>query len=160
MDTLALARTKSVEAATATVDRSLDLANVRMKLRDTGEGPGLPLDIVDTMEREYRRFLVLHLLYPDSDLVPCKVVDEMWHQHILDTAAYRADCDLLFGGFLDHFPYFGMRGEDDACALEDAYAETVHLYCEAFGQPADDTWMSVEASSKCKRTACKPMKCR
>jgi hypothetical protein len=33
------------------------------------------------------------------------VVDEMWHRHILDTAAYRADCDSLFGRFLDHFPY-------------------------------------------------------
>jgi hypothetical protein len=95
-----------------------------------------------------RRFLVLHLLYPDAEIVPCKVVDEMWHRDILDTAAYRADCDSLFGRFLDHFPYFGMRGDDDARALEDAYRETVDLYRAAFGEPAVDTWISQDASSK------------
>ena len=35
----------------------------------------------------YRRFLALHLAFPDMDVVPCKLVDEMWHRHILDPAA-------------------------------------------------------------------------
>jgi hypothetical protein len=61
------------------------------------------------MEEEYRKFLALHLSYPDVDIVPCKIVDEIWHQHILDTAAYRDDCDALFGRFLDHFPYVAAR---------------------------------------------------
>jgi len=80
-------------------------------------------------------FLALHLAYPEMDVVPCKIVDEMWHQHILDTAAYREDCEAIFGRFLDHFPHFGMRGEDDARALEDAYVETIDRYREAFGEP-------------------------
>jgi hypothetical protein len=46
-------------------------------------------------------------------------------KHILDTAAYREDCDEIFGRFLDHFPYFGMRDEQDAQALEHAYADTI-----------------------------------
>lgn len=107
----------------------------------------------------HRKFLALHLLHPEDDIVPCKFVDEMWHRHILDTAAYRADCDAVFGQFLDHFPYFGMRGADDALALQDAYADTLDRYRRAFGEPPEDTWVSRDAAS-CRRTNCKPQKCR
>ncbi len=138
----------------------LDLSNVRMKLADSDEGPGLSGAQVDLMEAEYRKFLALQLMYPDADIVPCKIVDEMWHRHILDTAAYREDCDAIFGRFLDHFPFFGMRGEEDAQALHDAYAETLDRYRGAFGEPPADTWVTRDASSRCKRTACKPQKCR
>jgi hypothetical protein len=52
-----------------------------------------------------------------------------------------------------------MRGEDDAQALQDAYSDTLFRYREAFGEPPEDTWIANDASS-CKRTACKPQKCR
>jgi hypothetical protein len=141
------------------VDLLLDLSNVRMKLADSEEGPGLPAERLDLMEAEYRKFLALHLAFPEAEIVPCKMVDEIWHRHILDTAAYRTDCDALLGEFLDHLPYFGMRGEADARALEDAYADTLERYRAAFGEPPTDTWISADAA-KCGRTACKPQKCR
>ena len=146
-------------AVLTTLDEKLDLSNVRMKLADCDEGPGLSQARIDLMEGEYRKFLTLHLLHPGADIVPCEIVDEMWHRHILDTAAYRADCDAIFGEFLDHFPYFGMRGEQDAQDLEDAYAATLERYRDAFGEPPEGTWISTDAMS-CKRTACKPQKCR
>lgn len=141
------------------VEASIDLTNVKMKLADREEGQGLSPDELAIMEREYFRFLALHLAYPNDEIVPCKIVDEMWHRHILDTAAYRDDCDALFGKFLDHFPYFGMRGEEDAQALVDAYAETIEKYRLNFGEPADATWIAADAS-RCSRTACKPQRCK
>lgn len=150
----------STDAAIQRLDDLLDLSNVRMKLADPEEGKGYDSSRLDLLEQEYRRFLALHLAFPEMDVVPCKIVDEIWHQHILDTAAYREDCETIFGFFLDHFPYFGMRGKDDARALNDAYAETLDRYCEAFGEPPLDTWITVDASSSCKRTACKPQKCK
>lgn len=138
---------------------SLDLSDVRMKLADPEEGHGFTPDRIDLMESEYRRFLALQLADPDAAIVPCKLVDDIWHQHILDTAAYRADCDAIFGRFLDHYPYFGMRGDDDAQALHDAYADTLDRYRDAFGEPPPGTWISADAAT-CKRTACKPQKCR
>lgn len=145
--------------ALARLDEVLDLSNVRMKLADPDEGKGFSVGELDLMEGEYRKFLALHLAFQDVDVVPCKLVDEIWHQHILDTRAYHDDCDAIFGGYLHHFPYFGMRGDDDAKALSDSYADTIALYREAFGEPPQGTWVSVDASS-CKRTACKPQKCR
>lgn len=139
---------------------TLDLTNIRLKLADPEEGKGYEVDHLNLMEQEYRRFLALHLIHPEADIVPCAMVDEMWHAHILDTAAYRVDCDRIFGHFLDHFPYFGMRGEQDAQDLMDAYDQTLQHYHEAFGEPADGTWRGVDPVSKCKRTNCKPQKCR
>jgi len=148
------------EEALTRLDSLLDLSNVRMKLAGTGEGPGHSEAELDTMEIEYRKFLALQLTCPEADIVPCKIVDEMWHRHILDTAAYRRDCEAIFGRFLDHFPYFGMRDEQDAQALNDAYVDTLERYRDAFGEPPADTWITLDASSRCKRTACKPQKCR
>lgn len=141
------------------LEGQLDLTNVRLKLSDPEEGKGYEDHYLDLMELEYRRFLALQRAYPEADIVPCKLVDEMWHQHILDTRAYHGDCETIFGEYLHHFPYFGMRGEADAQALHDAYADTIERYREAFGEPPANTWISPEAS-KCKRTACKPQKCR
>jgi hypothetical protein len=42
---------------------------------------------------------------------------------------------------------------------DDAYAETLWRYRDAFGEPLADTWISSDAA-KCGRTACKPQKCR
>jgi hypothetical protein len=146
-------RTSSTEAL-ARVEALVDLSNVRAKLADPEEGKGYDVGRLDLMEAEYRKFLALQLLHPDTDIVPCKLADEIWHQHILDTVAYRRDCEALFGQFLDHFPYFGMRGPDDAEALEDAYAATVELYTDAFGPPPDDVWIAADAA-RCRKPTCR-----
>jgi len=148
----------SAEALDA-LARELDLSNVRMKLADPEEGKGFGTAELDLAEQEYRRFLALHLTYPEAEIVPCKLVDEIWHQHILDTIAYRADCDAIFGRFLDHYPYFGMQSEQEAQELNDAYVDTIEMYEREFGAPPEGTWISADAA-KCKRTACKPQKCK
>lgn len=154
MTTATLGGRRTAADALARVDRHLDLTNVRRKFADPEEGKGYGPAHLDVMEREYRKFLALRIAYPDLEVVPCKLADEMWHQHILDTAAYRADCETLFGELLDHYPYFGMNGPDDAAALRDAYAETVRMYVDAFGAPPADTWVAADAA-RCKRPTCR-----
>lgn len=142
------------------IDALLDLTMVRRKLAEPEEGEGLASAELDKMETEYRRFLALRLALPNAPIVPCKLVDEMWHRHILDTASYRADCDAIFGRFLDHYPYFGMRDEQDAQALLDAYTETLDCYRQAFGEPPVGTWVSTHDDKARCRTQCKPVKCK
>jgi hypothetical protein len=154
-----LTRPTSANEALERLDEDLDLSGIRSKLADPEEGTGYGMERLDLLEGEYRKFLAMHLTHPDAEIVPCKIVDEMWHQHILDTIAYRADCERIFGQLLDHFPYFGMRGPDDAEALADAYHATLEIYEEHFGTPPDGTWISADAA-KCSRTNCKPTKCR
>jgi hypothetical protein len=74
-----------------------------LKLADRDEGKGWNEHQLDIVETAYRQFLALKMVYPDDDVVPTKAIDEMWHYHILDTAKYDADCDVLFGCRLDHY---------------------------------------------------------
>jgi hypothetical protein len=121
--------TKGVDAQVA----ALDLEMVKMKLRDKDEGQGWSLQQTDEAELEYKRWLTLVKLH-GKGMVPTNAIDLFWHQHILDTRAYVADCDKLFGGYLHHYPYFGMRGEQDAKDLENAFRRTQALYLEAFNE--------------------------
>jgi hypothetical protein len=67
-------------------------------------------------------------------LAPSKDVDKFWHGHILDTLKYAEDCQNVFGYFLHHFPYFGMRGEEDAANLRAASANMHAIYEREFGE--------------------------
>jgi hypothetical protein len=61
----------------------------------------------------------------------------VWHTHILDTAKYAADSEQVFGFFLHHFPYFGLRGPDDETAMRAAYDRTRDLFRACFGAGPD-----------------------
>ncbi len=103
------------------------------------------------VEDLYRKFLALTMLYPDRDICPTGPIDDFWHAHILDTWAYAQDCDLLFGRFLHHFPYFGLRGTQDREDLEQAFAATVDLFIRHYG--IDPTAGDAQARS------CRPQNC-
>jgi hypothetical protein len=126
--------------------RELDLSMITLKLQDPEESAGWSAATCEVVEAEYRRFLALTRWYPSKAIVPSKVVDVMWHAHILDTHAYFEDCDRIFGFYLHHFPYFGMRGPEDAQALGEAYDETLSLYALHFGLPPEDIWARTGAS--------------
>ena len=145
--------------ALARIDELFDLSNIRFKLANPEDGMAPSDAELAAMETEYRKFIALRIAHPDDEIVPCKLVDAMWHRHILDTRAYAEDCQRLFGAFMHHFPYFGMRGPDDEQALHDAYGATLERYRDAFGEPPAETWVSPDARRRC-RTQCRPMRCR
>ena len=87
----------------------------------------------------YRMFLLLVYLYPNSQLVPNQQIDRVWHYHILDTMKYAEDCEMLFGKFIHHFPYFGERGKIDRDNLQIAFEQTQVLFQEHFGKSMDIT---------------------
>lgn len=121
----------------------LDLSMVKMKLQDPTEGKGWTKEQCDDAEIEYKRFLTLNLLYPQS-IVPTIIMDTFWHYHILDTRAYHRDSQKVFGEYFHHFPYFGMRGEEDRKNLDASFEETKNLYEKTFGE---SIWK--EGESKC-----------
>jgi len=53
---------------------------------------------------EYKAFLQQILDNPKIDHTPSKEVDQMWHDHILDTRSYQEMCENVFGRFLHHKP--------------------------------------------------------
>jgi len=113
---------------------ALDLDPIKVKLMDKREGLGWSREEADRHELEYRRFLALVAKFPDEVVAPNTNVDKFWHAHILDTMKYAEDCEAIFGYFLHHFPYFGMRDAEDAANLARAAENMQRLYQQEFGQ--------------------------
>ena len=135
-----LIRLHSATSPEATADQrlrrvdELDLEPIVFKLTHPEPGEScLTLTRVDADVALYRCFLKLCLLYPDVTMVPTSSIDHVWHTHMLDTSKYRTDCDHVFGHFLDHFPYAGLRGEQDRRAWQQAFVQTRHLFLQHFG---------------------------
>lgn len=81
---------------------------------------------------EYQRFLSLKKCYPNQLLIPSGAAWQLWQAHVLDTRRYRADCDQLFGRFIDHFPYLGCDSSADR--RESRFAQQLYqgLYARHF----------------------------
>jgi hypothetical protein len=125
---------KPVVQAIAAIE-ALDLDPIKLKLMDAEEGQGWSRDYVEQMALAYKRYLTLLVKFPEEEIAPTKDVDKFWHAHILDTLKYADDCQSVFGHFLHHFPYFGMRGEQDAANLRTAADNMHRIYEREFGEP-------------------------
>lgn len=119
---------------------NLDLEPMMVKAMDKEEGLGWTLEMAKNIAEEYRKYLTLCLEYPDEAIVPSGMVDDFWHLHILDTQKYAEDCQNIFGYFLHHFPYFGMRGQEDADNLREAWQDSCQKYEARFGKLDKTFW--------------------
>lgn len=109
---------------------NLDLAPIKFKMiKEKGWSP----ETAERVEPLYKAYLMLYAVLPDETHVPSVEIDEMWHAHILDTEKYMADCYNIFGYYLHHFPYLGLRGEEDAQRLDDSFNQTRELFQALMG---------------------------
>jgi len=129
---------------------SLDFKKLKWKLTKSSEATWTE-EMCDFAEEEYKKLLFLKLLHPKVALVPSKLVDKFWHEHILDTMSYQKDCEAVFGYFIHHYPYFGIYGDDDQRALQEAFDETIALYEANFGKyPTEEFFGSMtNAAARC-----------
>jgi hypothetical protein len=129
--------------------KKLDLEPIQYKLMDKEEGEGWSLEKVKAISLKYRKYLILKALYTEITISPTRDIDKFWHYHILDTSKYMLDCQNIFGAYLHHFPYLGMRGEEDKKELEVCFQNTKSLYFENFGEDMADE-LDIVATSNCK----------
>lgn len=88
----------------------------------------------------YRNFLFLNKKYwLKHSLTPSEDIDEFWHHHILDTAAYAKDCQAIFGTMMHHYPYFGIDGITNQEDMNKSFEITKELYIKEFGEPLQPT---------------------
>ncbi|XWK89093.1 MAG: hypothetical protein U7127_03215 [Phormidium sp.] len=87
--------------------------------------------------------------------------------HILDTDKYAADCQMLFGEFIHHFPYYGLRGKGDRQNWQQDFARTKLLFQKHFATDltefTDELNKNVASGKACTlqgRTTGKPSACR
>lgn len=117
---------------------NLDFTMVKRKLMDADAGEGWSQAYCDRVCEEYKRFLALKREAPEfTQIVPSSSIDTFWHYHILDTRKYAADCHAVFGFFLHHYPYYGMRGGDDVGDLQISWVNTRAAYFRRFVEEPD-----------------------
>ncbi|MCA3244511.1 MAG: hypothetical protein INF43_04305 [Alphaproteobacteria bacterium] len=83
------------------VVNDIDLSHITNRLHDRG---GYEQDVALQATDMYRKFLYLKAKYPGMPLVGPRLVDQAWHEHILNTEAYMKDCQKLFGCYMHHNP--------------------------------------------------------
>jgi hypothetical protein len=113
---------------------ALDLDPIIVKLMHQESGEGWSREYADAVAFEYRRFLYLVKKFPNEQAAPLFDVDVFWHYHILDTMKYAVDCEAVFGYFLHHFPYVGLRGEEDLKAHHRVGERMRELYERTYGE--------------------------
>jgi len=91
--------------------------NGKLRTRDTVQA-----------EKEYRHFLLLVFVNTSVEstewVVPTERADQVWHEHLLDSANYRMCCDDVFGRFIDHYP--GLEKGTASFKKATKHTEAVH----------------------------------
>jgi len=123
---------------------SLDFSQMNQKLENYY---GWSKEDISLMEDYYRKWLAIHVCYPDLAVAPSEKLDEYWHMHILDTKKYMEDCQLVFGYYLHHYPYFGLEGDKEN--LNSGFETTRKLFKHHFGHDL------VGKANPCAATSCR-----
>ena len=101
---------------------------------------------------EYRRFLTL-MMHQDRLVTPPKLVDELWHQHILKSRSYFAFCNQVAGRYLHHTPSYEKTHEFH----RPNYLKTQVIYSEHFATtPTPEIWLHMGESGSCSSEPASP----
>ncbi len=83
----------------------------------------------------YARHWYLAQKFPKLHLAAIsKMADDLWHQHIIDTPKYLADCERILGRFMNHQPIYGEPNEHQSRV----YEASVKLYKDEFNATPKD----------------------
>jgi len=126
------------------VVNSLDFSQMNDKLINYY---GWSEEDVKLMEDYYKKWLSIHACYRDLAIAPSEKLDEYWHMHILDTKKYMEDCQLMFGYYLHHYPYFGLEGDKEN--LNSGFETTRKLFKHHFGHDL------IGKANPCASTSCR-----
>lgn len=103
---------------------------------------------------EYRKFLFLGVVV-DTPVTPSKVIDQVWHEHLLFTRGYREFCRDVLQHDFDHHPEL-VPVDAQTAAFSEQYERTLQRYVAEFNVlPPADIWgtpkFALEVTPRAKR---------
>ncbi|WP_437959400.1 hypothetical protein WME76_06915 [Sorangium sp. So ce119] len=98
------------------------------------------IEVARGIVEELRRYLLLLATHGAENYnIPAGDVDDMWHIFLLFSADYRAFCDRLGAGFIDHAPL--PDEEIDSPRVQSNYRRLLLDYEATFGEkPPRHIW--------------------
>ncbi len=80
---------------------------------------------------EYKKFIYLGIV-SDFQVTPSRIIDQVWHEHVLFTRAYREFCTEVIHYPFDHNPEL-MPDPKMTGIFHAQYLDTIELYKKEFG---------------------------
>jgi hypothetical protein len=88
---------------------------------------------------EYKKSVFLGVI-SDFSVTPSKVIDMVWHEHLLFSSGYRKFCQEIIQFDFDHNPELVSIGSQTE-AFQAQYFQTIELYKKEFGmEPPSEIW--------------------
>jgi hypothetical protein len=96
---------------------------------------------------EYKKFLYLGAV-ADFAVTPPRVIDQVWHEHLLFSRGYREFCDEILGREFDHHPEL-LPVDDQTARFKAQYDATLALYQTEFNiEPPSAFWGTPKCSAR------------
>ena len=109
----------------------------------------LPKKYIPTIEREFKRFMSLRILFGPGIYAPTPPIDYIWHELIIDTQRYFEFCNTVFGEYLHHCP---LSPTQIAEFSGEVLFQTKQRLSEAYGHIVPAIWGEISAG--CDYRAC------
>ena len=88
---------------------------------------------------EYKKFVYMGVI-SDFSVTPSKIIDQVWHEHLLFSSGYRKFCKEIIQYDFDHNPEL-VSIDSQTEVFQSQYFQTVELYKKEFGiEPPADIW--------------------
>ena len=88
---------------------------------------------------EYKKFIYLGVV-SDYYVTPSKIIDVVWHEHLLFSKAYRAFCSDIIEYTFDHNPEL-IPVANQTAQFSSQFLDTIELYKTEFNMdPPGDIW--------------------
>ncbi len=103
---------------------------------------------------EYKKFVYLGVV-SNFPVTPPRVIDQVWHEHLLFSSGYREFCAQVLGRNFDHHPELVPTDEQTA-TFRDQYAATLELYEREFDREAPEAFWGTPKFSRRKGHRARP----
>lgn len=130
--------TEKVQDALSEV-KKLDFSELKAKMMGPTEvfGENWDLPRYQFALRWYQRMLALVVVYGPPIAPVIKDIDELWHNHILNTEKYHEDCETLFGFYFHHVPCTPATPAEKLEEVMRDYRMTLDHFRQFFGDFAE-----------------------
>jgi hypothetical protein len=99
---------------------------------------------------EYKKFVYMGVI-SEYSVTPSKVIDQVWHEHLLFSSGYRKFCKEVIRYDFDHNPEL-VSLDSQTEAFQSQYYYTIDLYKTEFGfEPPADIWNVTKFKGKIER---------
>lgn len=108
---------------------------------------------------EYKRFLYLGVV-SESVVTPSRVIDQVWHEHLLFSRGYREFCRDVLQREFDHNPEL-LPSEQQTAIFKAQFDATIDLYRVEFNaEPSPQVWGETKFVPSAARAGAKPLRKR